>query len=120
VPDAQLTEESISELVQAFQEIAGPDNADRLRTLLANIRKLQQQGQPAAAAGAPAADGPAPQAAAGPAPEAGSGSSAQAGQQEAQQPQSDALEVYFLTIKSKDDRKVYWDMYIICSLPTPS
>lgn len=106
VPNAQLTDASIEELVAALKEQAGPENATRLKTMLMSIRKFQQRDQQqqsaqpgSAPAGNAKAEGAAPPAAA--AAAAAGSSDAQALAQE-----QHVLEAYLLPIKDKQTRKV--------------
>jgi hypothetical protein len=95
VPNAQLTEASIAEIVEAFKAKAGPANAERLAALLTSIHHLQHKQQqpaegPSASPAAAAAGGG-----------GGGGSSGNAQEQEPEVPVA-----YLLPIKDKDVRKV--------------
>jgi hypothetical protein len=108
VPNAQLTDASIEELVAALQEQAGPENAARLKTLLTSIQRSQQRQQKQqstrpgpAPAGDAKAEGAAP-------PPAAAAAAAAAGSSEAKPAAQDevVLEAYLLPIKDKQTRKV--------------
>lgn len=125
VPNAQLTDASIADIIEALKQTAGPENAAKIKTLLINIQRYQQQSAqpgsvPAQDADSTKADATAPATAAvdtnaapaavlaaadaspGSAAAGGGGST---GQQAAQEEQP--LVAYLLPIKTKEARKVW-------------
>jgi hypothetical protein len=100
VPNAQLTEASIAEIVEAFKDKAGPANAERLAALLTSIHHLQHKQRQPAEGPSPS---PAPAAAAAAEGGCGGGGSSSGNAQE-QEPEVPVA--YLLPIKDKDVRKV--------------